>query len=250
MKLGFIVAGVQKAGTTALFEYLRKHPQLSAPSRKELHYFDNEAIDWRLPNYEQIDQFFRHPGIRFEATPIYLFWPNALERIMSYHAQIRLILLFRDPIDRAYSQWCMEFARGDETLSFHDAIRSGRERLRSEDRRSKAYRHWTYVERGFYGRQVADLLDLVPREQALFLRSDDLELEPRKTLDRITSFLSIDEFDAVLPHRFNQRRHVTYPDLLRETDIAFLRNLFRQDTELFADLSGLDVSSWRTLTTT
>jgi hypothetical protein len=247
MRLGFIVAGVQKAGTTALFKYLSKHPDLSVPSRKELHFFDNETIDWAAPAYDELDQFYSNPGIRFEATPIYLFWPDSLERILTYRPDIRLIFLFRDPIERAFSQWCMEFARGDENLSFQDAIRTGRDRLVLEDPCSKAYRHWTYVERGLYGRQLSRLLKLFPREQTLLLRSEDLEFEPRQTLDCITNFLNIGRFEGVVPHRFNERRQAPYPRGLQKPDIDLLRDEFHDDTEHFATLSGLDVSSWLTL---
>ncbi|MBX9700198.1 MAG: sulfotransferase domain-containing protein, partial [Acetobacteraceae bacterium] len=111
-RIGVFVAGVQKAGTTTLFAHLRRHPGLVAPTaEKELHVFDDETIDWRAPiDWSRLHARFpaeRRCGLRFEATPITLFWPPALARIRAYNPAARIILIFRDPIGRAVSQWRM-----------------------------------------------------------------------------------------------------------------------------------------------
>ena len=91
-RLGLIVGGVQKAGTTSLFGYLQDHPSLLAPSVKELHFFDDETLDWASSDYASLDSFFPADvaGLRFEITPVYLFWPPALERIRAYNPDIKL----------------------------------------------------------------------------------------------------------------------------------------------------------------
>src|SRR4051812_28315114 len=115
--VSFLVAGVQKGGTTALFDYLSELPELELPAVKEAHFFDDEQnVDWVAPDYARYHALFSNPGRTWgEATPIYIYWPNALERIRAYNPAMKLILLFRDPIARAWSQWKMEYARGNET---------------------------------------------------------------------------------------------------------------------------------------
>src|SRR5664279_4751517 len=96
-----IVGGVQKGGTTSLFRYLEAHPQLQPPRQKELHFFDEESIDWKKPDYGLLHGAFDPGGSArkaFEATPIYLFWPPSLQRIRDYNSGMKLIFIFRDPI--------------------------------------------------------------------------------------------------------------------------------------------------------
>ena len=129
-----------------------------------MHFFDDETIDWVRPDYERFHKAFKKDGTRqaFDATPIYLFWPSAIERLQAYNPEAKLIFLFRNPIERAFSHWCMEWARKRETLPFDQAIREGRQRVRTSE---KALRTFSYVERGFYGKQVRQLLTHCPRSR-------------------------------------------------------------------------------------
>src|ERR1700761_3269521 len=127
-RVSFLVAGVQKGGTTALFDYLGDEPGLSLAREKELHFFDDESQDWAAPNtaayHAAFAPFDGRP--RGEATPIYVYWPNSLARIRAYNPAMKLIVVLRDPVQRAWSHWRMEFARGVETRPFAWCIRQGR----------------------------------------------------------------------------------------------------------------------------
>lgn len=248
MKVDFFVAGTQKAGTTALDVYLRRHPAIQMAASKEPHHFDNEAIDWLHTDHAGLHAMFDFGAqgfIRGEATPIYTFWPPALSRLKGYNPAARLIVLFRDPIERAYSHWRMEVTRHAETLNFSDAIRAGRTRLDPQAPLSSAWRTFSYVERGLYKHQVRRLLDLFPREQLLFLCSADLASDPSGTLARVTQFLGVPPFGTIDPVTEHVGSRTLDP--LADNDIAHLRELFRQDLEEFSGLSGLDVSGWLTV---
>ena len=148
-KVGFLIGGVQKGGTTALFRYLQDIPSLSLASVKEAHFFDDETtVDWTAPDYAPyhalFDPFDGRP--RGEATPIYLYWPNCLERIARYNPAMKLVFLFRDPVERAWSQWKMEYARGWESEPFAWCIRQGRARVDSAEAPG-FHRIYSYVER-------------------------------------------------------------------------------------------------------
>jgi Sulfotransferase domain len=244
-----IIGGVQKGGTTSLFRYLQGHSALLAPRQlKELHFFDDETLDWSKPQYEFLHGAFSDMGTgrkAFEATPIYLFWPPSLERIRSYNSEMKLIFLFRDPIERAWSQWKMEINRRRETLPFHVAIRGGRQRLQNCGSLDRQWRLFSYVERGFYFRQVQNALRLFPREQLLFLRSNDLRNDHLGTLRTIAEFLGIDEFPDMAARLDHRTQPVAYR--LNAIEIEFLRGIFYQDVLAFSKLTGLAVSDWPTI---
>src|SRR6185503_6418815 len=114
-RVDFFVAGVQKGGTTALDAMLRRHPaiqmaRLNGKDVKEVHFFDDESIDWSAPDYGKLHRHYdwSESRVRGEATPIYLYWPNALKRLLAYNPNVKLIILLRHPIHRAFSQWQME----------------------------------------------------------------------------------------------------------------------------------------------
>ncbi len=107
-RVDFLIAGVQKGGTFSLYRLLERHPEISLSKAKEVHFFDNGEIDWSSPRYGPYHRNFprwREGQVRGEATPIYIYWPEALERIRTYNPDIKLILLLRDPIERTYSAW-------------------------------------------------------------------------------------------------------------------------------------------------
>ncbi|MGH9675564.1 MAG: sulfotransferase family protein, partial [Candidatus Acidiferrum sp.] len=195
--VSIFVCGVQKGGTTSLHAHFREHPALSPPSRQEIHFFDEEGRDWAAPDYTALDSLFAAEDgdrLRFDITPIYIFWPPSIERIRAYNPSAKLIFLFRDPFERAWSQWCMEYAQGDEKLPFAEAIREGRSRLDGLTPLAPERRVYAYIERGLYADQVRRALANFPRDQLLFLRSQDLLDNHIETLDRISAFLGIAPF--------------------------------------------------------
>ena len=246
-RISFLVAGVQKGGTTALFHYLDDLACVQMAPAKEVHFFDDETgVDWAHPDYARLHAAF--PGAdgrpRGEATPIYVYWPNCLERIARYNPAMRLILLFRDPIERAWSQWRMEYARGWETEPFAWCVRQGRARVDSPEAPG-FHRVFSYVERGFYGAQLARVFQLFPREQVLALRSEDLDRRPGETLARICGFVGAPPpAGPVAGRRELVAKDIDYGAPIGAADRAHLREVFAEDLSRFASLSGLDVSGW------
>lgn len=247
-QLGVVLGGVQKAGTTSLSNYLRVHPQLLAPSRKETHFFDNERIDWARPNYRALRALYPASAddrIPFDATPIYLFWPPSLARIRAHNPAIKLIFLFRDPIERAWSHWRMEVRRDADTQSFSEAIRAGRNRLEGIAPLDPAWRVYSYVERGFYATQLRRLFDLFPREQVLLLSSHDLESDHAGVLARIAAFLGIAPFQPTTPR--GDHRAPDDGETLDAEDMRYLRRIFRDEIAAFATLTDIRVDDWLTM---
>ncbi len=238
-RVAFLIAGVQKGGTTALFDYLGEEPGLSLPDAKELHFFDDETQDWSAPDlaayHARFAPFDGRP--RGEATPIYLYWPDSLERIAAYNPAMKLIVVLRDPVERAWSHWKMEFARGAETHPFAWCVREGRQRLFAAEPWG-FHREFSYVERGYYGEQFERLFGLFPREQVLVLRSDELRADPAPALAAVRAFLGLADAAGPAPREIHVGPEVDGAELTSE-DAAFLRRLYARDQERLARLIGV-----------
>lgn len=239
-RVTFVIAGVQKGGTTALFDYLGDYPDVALSDIKEVHFFDDESLDWVAPDYGAYHARFPPADGRptGEATPIYLYWPNSLERMAAYNPAMRVIVTLRDPVQRAWSQWRMEYARGAETEPFHWCIREGRQRLFQADPWGH-HREFSYVERGFYGEQLERLLGLFPREQVLVLTAEDLRADPAAPLGAVRRFLGLGDAPPPPPRTVHEGVEMDYPSSLEPADVEHLRRVYARDAERLADLTGI-----------
>lgn len=247
--VNFLIAGVQKAGTSSLYQLLKRHPAVGLSSVKEIHFFDDESIDWSKPVYDRYHSYFpkRRRAIAWgEATPIYSYWPNALERVKAYRPDMKLILLFRDPISRAYSAWSHQRRKGRETLSFAEAIRDGRNRI--SDLPDYANRHFSYIERGFYGEQLGRCLQLFPQRHVLALDCSQLSTDPSGLLERVASFLGIPTPpDPAQVIQANARPRGQQDAPPSPADIELLADLYGADLNRFAQLIDYQITSWPTV---
>jgi hypothetical protein len=243
-RVNFIIAGVQKGATTALYDYLADYPDVVLSGVKEVHFFDDEAQDWRAPDYGAYHARFdgHGQGPCGEATPIYLYWPNALERIRAYNPAMRLIVSLRDPVERAWSHWRMEYARGAELEPFAWCIRDGRQRLFDAGPFDAGpwgcHREFSYVERGFYGEQLERLFGLFPRDQVLILRAEDLRADPSTVLSRARRFLGLPDAPAPTAREVHLGRDIDYGSALTPDDVAHLRRVYARDQARLQSLAG------------
>jgi hypothetical protein len=240
-KLDFIVCGVQKAGTSTLHALLGTHPGIALPDKKELHFFDSAMVDWRAPDYRPYHAHFgaADPARLWgESTPVYLFRPEVLPRIRAYRADIKLIVVFRDPVDRAYSHWCMNIASGLETLPFAEAVREdGRARAGSGN--ASDFNRFSYVERGFYGAQLQRLLSLFPRSNVLALDFERIRSGQAALFADVCDFLGLPRPAEAPPQMHRLRRPaLQYPPAPTPADRRYLEEIFAADAQTFATLSG------------
>lgn len=245
-KIDFFVSGVQKGGTTALVTYLRSHPAVRISTVKETHFFDSEEINWDNPDLRRLHSYFdwSEPNVlaRGEATPITIYWPNALARIYRYNPSAKIIILLRHPTFRAYSRWRMQVVRNAEILTFEDAIADGgRRRVRESP--GGVNRAFSYVERGFYAAQIRRLQDLFPPEQILFLRTEDLWLFTQRVIQRVESFIGVPQSlkvsaDYIVP--------VDSSDLEQMSAVAKeeLCVMYAEEISETRKLTGLDLLHW------
>jgi hypothetical protein len=241
-RLSFLICGAQKGGTTALADYLRPHPQLFLPEQKELHFFDDESQPWRQPRYDSYHHHFRSAKPeqrRGEATPVYMYWEPCAERIWRYNSAMRLVVVLRNPISRAYSHWAMERRRGAEPLSFEEALAEEVERCRGA--LPLQHRVFSYADRGFYSGQLRRLWRFFGREAVLVLRQEELRQDPQACLNRVCDHLGV----TLLPAVERMESHVgDYQEPMTVSCQALLRQLFWHEICQLEALLGWDCRTW------
>lgn len=245
-KLDFLIAGAQKGGTCTLDAAFRKHPQIQMARRKETHFFDDESRNWDVPDYAGLHSYFRAPGqqLQGEATPITMYWRPAIRRAQQYNPELKLILLLRNPVERAFSQWRQVYSNGHDPMLFSQAIREGRERVQLQAEVEGLHRYFSYIDRSLYGRQLAYLLDHFPRRQIHCEISEEFFGDQGATLQRIAGFLGIAPFPTLAPLHKNSGRAFAGTSTLCEDDIAYLSALFREDMAAVEAFLGRPIPAW------
>lgn len=207
----FIIIGVQKGGTTTLYETLKKHPNLKLSKTKEVHYYDiyySNGLNW-YKSFFPLKWSKKKTG---EASPYYIFHPLVPHRLKKDNPQIKLIILLRNPILRAISHYNMERRLGHEPISnFNSALTSEKERI-SEDLKlltnsqieySFAHQHYSYLGRSRYDNQIKQWFKHFDRSQMLFIQSENLFSNHKHELSRINSFLGIKDYIPEKLEAFN-----------------------------------------------
>lgn len=190
----FICVGAQKAGTTTLHDILKQHPQIYLAENKEAHFFSKKenlkkGLDWWWETY-----FHRYNNEKIIGvmTPEYLFMPEVPQLIYNeFGPNIKILGILRHPVDRAFSHYLMTKSRGDEPLSFEEAIKAESYRIRESELNLHSF---SYMSRGHYSEQVKRYIDLFPRENLLWLSYEkDIRINLEVTVQRILRFLNVEE---------------------------------------------------------
>jgi Sulfotransferase domain len=207
----FILVGAQRCGTTSLYRALADHPQAAPPPfHKGINYFDLHyycGIRWYLGHFP-VAWNARRGAARygeaaaFEASGYYLYHPCALERLAHDLPTVKIVVMLRDPVERAFSAYKHECARGFEREDFERALALEDDRLAGEIDRIKAdpaydsfsHRHHSYRHRGHYAEQLERAFELFPRSQVYVLDSESFFERPALEYEQLLAFLGLRPF--------------------------------------------------------
>jgi hypothetical protein len=239
-----LIIGAQKAGTTSLFTWLAQHPDVQPSRPKEVHFFDNNfgsGVAWYRSHFG-----IGRRSVILEASPYYLFHPAVPARVRLTLPDARLIVILRDPVDRAYSHYHHSVRHGREPLSFEDALAAERERLGTSDRdletgrcgHSYNHQHYSYAARSLYAPQVERWLSCFPEQRFLFLDFQRLGDSPGEALSEVCRFLKIQDFS---PKDVRPRNLGSYGSLDAEAR-ARLGPRFAASNERVRQLTGVSLS--------
>ena len=219
---GFIMIGAQRCGTTSLFRALAAHPQLMPPLfHKGINYFDlnyYRGPEWYRSHFPLAEIARRKAGrygrpVAFEASGYYIYHPFAVNRLARDLPDVKLVAMVRNPVDRAFSAYKHEYARGYERESFERALELEDERLAGEIERmrndptyeSLSHRHHSYRHRGQYAEQFERVFALFPRANVYILESEAFFSQPAEEYRRLLAFLGLHPFEPKTFDRHNAR---------------------------------------------
>ena len=288
----FLILGAAKAGTTALHQYFQQHPDIYMTPSKETNFFAYEGkdVDFKGPGDDGINTFsitslekyqaefsgVTHETAIGEACPLYLYEPNAVDRIAEYIPNAKLIVILRDPVERAYANFLHLVRDGRETVDSFDAALQN-----EESRLQKSWEwFWSYSQIGFYGQQLQRYYDRFGAEQIQVYLFDDFKKDPLGTMQQMFRFIGVDDtFSPDMSERPNksgkpknaflhqlltkpnplkaalkplfpkalrqkiQHQNLTTPQLETHT-CDRLRELYREDLLQCQSLIGRDLSAW------
>jgi Sulfotransferase domain len=255
---GVLIVGAQRCGTTSMYRTLSQHPAvLKAVLHKGVHYFDmnyERGLGWYRAHFplrasaRRASRVAGERALTFESSPYYLFHPCAAERIARDLPDVKLLVLVRDPVERAYSAHAHELARGFETQPFDRALELESRRLSGEAERmasdpgylSRSHQHHAYRARGRYAEQLDRLERAVGADRIHVVDSGDFFAKPEPVYDAVLDFLGLASRGYPDFDRHNARPRSPMPDSLRAELTSYFEPFDRKLTRWL----GQD-PSWR-----
>jgi hypothetical protein len=241
----FLIIGAQKAGTTSLFKYVAKYTtNFSEPRRKEIYYYTRHhklGLNWYKANFPKV-----HKGnLTGEATPDYLFYHLAPQRIFNDFPNIKLVVILRDPIERAFSQFNFQNRRKNKVVnnnhSFKEAIEIELEQiekgLNPGDVFSTDYAYRSYVRRGIYIEQLKRWRNYFHEKQFCIIESNELFNNTNKTLNEVFAFLELQP-KSKMRDQFEVHNKSIYNETIEKDVLERLKEFYKPYNEELFDFLG------------
>jgi hypothetical protein len=234
-RLDFLIIGAEKAGTTALFSYLRRLNDVYIPFNKELNFFDRARYGDGT-DFSALHRWFLPAPAHCligEATPTYLMNPHCFERILAYNPSIKIVALLRNPVRRAYSAWNYRRARFRDSRDFQTAVDVEIESCGDlAVARENKYR---YVSAGLYAPQIRRAQSVFAPGNLLLLKYEDFQRDQETWVRRVARFIG-----SSAPVRF--------PKVLRSNAWGYKAPLTRREFENLAPYYEADIAEVEQLT--
>lgn len=205
-RLDFIILGAQKAGTSSLYAYMTQHPDIVPALRKEVEFWSwkfYRGLDWYFAHFPQIPE-----GSHLqtgEACPGYLDFYETAERLREALPHIKLVVLLRNPVDRAISHYHHWVRRNQEPLPLEAAIEA---KIQEIEEKGRVWRiHSNYIARGVYVEFLKHWFSVFPREQFLILKSEDFYDNPGKSLEQVYEFIGLPNYQLSSYKTYNSGQY-------------------------------------------
>ncbi|MFZ4522030.1 MAG: sulfotransferase domain-containing protein [Bacteroidales bacterium] len=247
----FLIAGAAKSGTSSLIADLKQHPDIYTPG-VELDYFSNfymKGIDWYCSK-------FTHPEkVQGEKSTSYLYQIQCHQRIFNHNPRMKLILLLREPVRRAFSNWTMRYNQGRLLNQAHVYNHNSQPAIENIGF-SPLFNHYItcnsevnrrqepldIFERGLYIEQIEHLLGIFPEEQLLILISEQYYQHPSETLSKVSRFLNIGNFEEGT-HTWKRKNEYTVP--LDARTAMEIRRFYKPFNDRLFEFLGHEIDEWR-----
>ncbi len=234
----FIIIGTVRSGSTSLYYNICEHPSVVEAAYDEIGYFDSNyhlGENWyrsMFPTQKIMNKIREDTGysITGEDTPFYFWKKEVAERILSDMPETKLIVILRNPVDRAYSNYNLAVRENNEKLTFEEAIDEEMEFLSKNSFRDTVDRFRSYLTKGIYVNQIKPWLDVFSREQLHFLSTEQMKNEPCETLDLVFKFLSVPSYDI---KNLQERKLANYKKMNENTREQLIKYYKSYNKEFF-----------------
>ena len=233
----FIIIGVGRAGTTALYSYLIQHPSIHPALNddnklaSDIHFFEymiSDDIQWYRSHFPILSS----KQITGEFTSTYIYHPDVPKRIFNLLPQIKLIVILRNPIDKAYSTYYQQFRYGECSTTFEETIEAEFQRMNllkkfpeinsSNPDFSNSVAH-NIIRHGIYADYLENWLNIFNKDQLLILNADDLKQYTEKTLEHVFNFLNVSNHNIKNTSKISARKYPSMDNSTRKKLIDFYK---------------------------
>lgn len=211
----FIIAGFPKCGTTSLFAYLERHPEIFIPPRKEMNFFTNPIISklvgadgdalvnkFQVSSWEEYVSYYKPVTTQVaigDVSPSYINFPSCYKTIYDKLNDPKVIIIVRDPIKRAFSNYLHLYKKGREKLDFHQAIQEEETRVQL-----KYSPFWYYKKHSLYYEKIVEAKKIF--SNVLVLTQEELKKDSKIVVEKIFEFLEVD--NKFIPDNLNSEYNV------------------------------------------
>jgi hypothetical protein len=236
--LDFIIAGTMKGGTTAAITNFSKHPDISMVE-KEIHYFDNDknykkGIEWYKSHFNYSKKMVG------DKAPDVMYQYSCLALLQMVNPQVKIILFLRNPIERAYSHWKMSRDLFKNNRSFENSINDEIENRWGENTFYDVSFWYHFVQRGFYFKQIQNILKYFPKDNLLILITENIKKNMDKEYQKVFKFLGLEEHHDNFVEEFTS----TSKDVISNTLYKKLKKLYKEDVKLLEKFLGYKTGWW------
>ncbi|MCK9578578.1 sulfotransferase [bacterium] len=243
-----VLAGVNKCGTSSLAYALKKHPNIYLANGKEPAFFVEDRFfdsqgkvnEVDLSNYHfYVYKFFESVTHYLDASTIYSGFPKCMKRIMEYRSDAKIVIVFRNPINRAYSAWWHFASDGkSEKHSFHDAIIN--EAKYCMEAKDLGYSLRSYVSRGFYSNTIRMIWRYFDKSQVLPIKFESMVANKQETLNSIFNFIGVEQVELEFGHKLKS----AYPCPMSDEDKEYLKYVYEYSIKDLERMLSWDCSDW------
>ena len=236
----FIIIGTVRSGSTSLYYNICEHPSVLSADYDEIGFFDSNyhlGVNWyrsMFPTKKKMDNLKKTTGfaITGEDTPFYFWKKEVSERIFKLLPNVKIISIFRNPIDRAYSNYNLGIRLKTEELSFEDAIEDEMKYLEENSFRESIERRRSYLSKGIYANQIQNWLEIFPNNQIHMISTEEMQKNPIETLQKVFKFLDITDYEIPDPQK---QKSADYKKMNFETRQKLLK-FYQPHNEIFFDI--------------
>jgi hypothetical protein len=243
----FVGVGASRSGTTTVYDFLRRHPQVFVPATKELHYFTfnharcGKAKPWNLETYSHQFDSACKSAARGEISPSYFWVPQTAPLIRQELGKIKILAMLRDPVQRAISDFQYSWKYGVNQVDFSAFVEQGLKFLQKNQLIMAPFHPSAILWKGLYADRLAEYQELFGRHNVGVWLLDELKTDPIAFRAQLCQFLGVDDAPQVDLVSRNARAQTKPVD---EVTLERLRAFYRNDVDRCGRLLDRDLGAW------